>query len=122
MENLEYEKDPVFMDAIQMAFANNFEEKGKKKVSFITTNESMKRKKKLNFSKSTTLKTNSSREKGSQISDDIKFEDFDKFFQMFISNYAEEGYTKEEGGNSQKPHPIVHFMNNRENESEHESK
>jgi hypothetical protein len=124
VENIEYGKDPGFIDAIQTAFSNNMDEgnKIKKKVSFSTTNEDFKKKKKLNFSKSTTLKTNSSREKISQISEEIKFEDFDKFFQMFIKSYAEEGFTKNETENNEKQEQIVHFMNNRESESENESR
>jgi hypothetical protein len=121
-ENTEYGKNQGFIDAIQNVFSNNLgnENKTKKKVSFSNTNEDFKKKKKSNLSKSTTLKSNSSREKFSQFSEEIKFEDFDKFFQIFIKNYAEEGYNKSISENSGKRSQVVHFMNNRESESESE--
>ena len=113
-----YRNDPGFMNAIQSALSNkpprSLEQV--KKVSFSTLPEKPKRKKNCNTTKSTTVKSSSSKgQPASDQLDDLNFEDFNKFYQLFVDNYAELGEGSLKDLESQK---IVQFMSNRENESE----
>ena len=125
LEKSGYQNDAQFMNAVHSVFTNNMDrtKDAKKKVSFELTGG---KRKTVNLSKSTTLKTTSSKDKdkdkdkGSLGSDDIRFEDFDKFFQKFMLNYSEPGYTRT-SITSRSSGKVVHFMDNRENDEDSKS-
>jgi hypothetical protein len=106
------------LDAIQSAFSNNVPgnlEKVKK-VSFSTLPDKTKKKKNCNTTKSTTLKSSSSKEKTrSDQAEDLLFQDFNKFYEMFVNSYAEIGIMEGDNPDSKK---VVHFMNNREDQND----
>lgn len=108
------------MSAIQSVFTNQLgsAKDTRKKVSFDLATEETRKKKKSNLSKSTTLKSHSSRERASEGADEAKVENFDKFFHKFMVNYAETGYAKRDGPSSPK---MVYFMDNREDDEDSRS-
>ena len=112
-----YRNDPQFIDAIQSVLSNKVT-KEKKRVSFSSTVE---KKKSGSATKSTTLKSSSSKEKIRKESADVNYENFEKFFRIFRDNFAETGFTNEEFIEGRPSLPkTVHFISNRQNESETE--
>ena len=102
------------MNALQNMFSQNLIKNGenKKKVSFSTTVGSSEQKGPSPLSKSTTLKR-SQKQYPSEEDSQVNGDEFDKFFTLFMANYAEEGYVSV-NQNQEQGKKVIHVMDNRE--------